>query len=243
MKTGQIDLRLEIKRLINNRFRCEAFLGEDIPELQDKARRERRGLDIELDAARKADSILIILGSPGTISEVTAFGLDTEIKSKIRVFNDLKYKNIDTFVNLAISNLLEENQIQYVDGLTEGKCLTTDFVQSVDAMLSRQAYHKLGKEGRIQPKLSFEEFILLASVCATQPATYQDIHQLVLFSETQLRQTFSSLFSKKLIQKSGDQKYTPTSKAWANLSKSTIFDIAAARSAWLFKKAKNQSRV
>lgn len=233
-KTGQIDLRLEIKRLINNRFRCEAFLGEDIPEFKDPLLKASSGLDIELRAARKADSILIVLGTPGTIAEVTAFGLDPNIKPKIRVFNDSEFKGATTFVNLAVSNLLEESQIQYVTGLLSGGGLTVDFVKSIDSMLAQQSFNKLVREKRIQTTLGYEQFVIISAICATSPTSYQDLVEITALKEHHFRQALEALFKKDfLIQNSGN-KYEPTKLAKDEIPRGVAFDIAAARSAWMF---------
>lgn len=234
-KTGQLDLRTEVKRFLNNRLLVEAFLGEDIEDMQDPQKKEKSSLDIEIAAAKRCELILIFLGSPGTISEVTAFGMEPDVKNKVHVFNDENFKDKTTFVNLALNNLLSNSQVSYLKGLTDGSCITDKLLKELDAIVAEKSFHYLIKQKRLHTELTFDEFAVFTTVSVAAPVSYSSLCSLIHLPESRIKGGLAGLFKKELIRLTNAKAYEPQNIAPLKfLSRQCLFDIASARAAYLY---------
>jgi hypothetical protein len=83
------------------------FLAEKIFPLLQKEGHKENILDIEHDISKFSDQILIVLESFSAFAELGAFS-HKELREKIIVINDVKFKDADSFINLGPIKAIEE---------------------------------------------------------------------------------------------------------------------------------------
>lgn len=127
------DLRKQVARLLQHRMGCRAFLGEEIEQLRFGPQPDVNHLTIEVQEATQSDLVVMFLGSEGTLSEVTAFAMSEAINPKVVVFNDIQYRDVDSFVNLGPLRLLRKDQIIYYDVADE--IPSVDLVKHLDKIV------------------------------------------------------------------------------------------------------------
>lgn len=202
----RFDLRIQVKRLLEGRMGCKSFLGEDIAELTETPRPDKDHLTIEVKEAKKSDLIVMFLGSPGTLAEVTAFAMNRDTNKKLVVFNNIKYKNDKSFINLGPLRLLPRENVIFYD--PEAETTTAEVVVHLDKILARTWFGVYASHYLPSAALSFEQFILLCVVYAAFPVRYAELGELFPFNEKAFRDALKALFLGKFIQKQED-KFIP----------------------------------
>ena len=179
------DLRHSLKKFLKKRIRCEPFLGEEIPDLL-RFNLDRDHLTVELKEAAKSHLIIMFLGSPGTFSEITAFVMTKGINKKLLVFNDEKFKDLKSFLNLGPLKLLLNDQKIYYNG----KNIVESYnrvLKAVDWKIADFAFNRNKQNGVIPQAVDFYSFILIGTLFVSQPIKYHDLSNLYPSTEHRLR--------------------------------------------------------
>ena len=206
----QYDLRTQVRWLLEQHMGCRAFFGEDIAEFKNP-KVDRDHLTIEVTQAINSDLILMFLGSPGTMAEVTAFAMNKQVSEKTVVFNNKKYHKVKSFINQVPLKLLpKENVIPYD---AESNEPTLELVKHLDLILAKTWYKRILTQ--MAPlimlslkNLSFEEFICLALIYSTFPVRYKALNDYYPDSEASLKKSLEFLFNEQFI-KEEEKKYIP----------------------------------
>lgn len=85
------------KNLPHTRF----FLAERMLDTLKKEGHSANLIDIESEICNFADNIIIVLESPSAFAELGAFAHHMELRKKIIVINDLRFKDTESFINLG----------------------------------------------------------------------------------------------------------------------------------------------
>lgn len=202
----RFDLRFQVKRVLENRMGCSAFLGEDIAELKGPPKPDRDHLTIEVKEAANSDLVVMFLGSAGTLAEVTAFAMDREINPKVVVFNAAKYKDDKSFINLGPLKLLRPDRVIYYDA--DETVPSVQIVRHLDRILANLRFHRAGIQNVFTPALGFESWVALSLIYATFPVRYQELSELFPWDDARLRQALSELFNADYVAKQ-EAKYLP----------------------------------
>lgn len=200
------DLRKQVKRLLETRMGCKAFLGEDIAELKYGPKPNVNHLTIEVREATQSDMVVMFLGSPGTIAEVTAFAMDRKINSKVIVFNDAKFEDSASFVNRGPLKLLSEDQIIYYDATAEVP--SVELVRHLDTLFARKRFEYTIADSSPPCELGFDAWIALCLVFASYPVKYEGLANLFPWQERRLRRALKVLFAAKWLEER-EAKYVP----------------------------------
>ncbi|HLP84908.1 MAG TPA: hypothetical protein VK157_11215 [Phycisphaerales bacterium] len=196
------DVRRQIQWFIKSILACDAFLGEDIPALL-RPKISDDHLSIETEAAERANVIAMLLGSPGTIAELTAFVLNPQLRPKLLVFNELKYKGEKTFLNLGPLKLLDDNSLIWLpedETAALQVILASIDLRAAQCLLSRRAPSKLA--------LTTDEYITLLYVHILHPIGYKDLTSAIPLASKQVDMALRSLFSYKVLKKSDNLYWT-----------------------------------
>ncbi len=229
----RFDLREQVKRLLQSRMGCSPFLGEDISEFQQAPRPDTDHLSIEVKFAEQSDLIIMFLGSPGTLAEVTAFAMNRNTNRKVVVFNDIKFKDEKTFINLGPLKLLPKgSQVFYDTSLG----LTPEVVMHLDRIVAKTWFDMHSLEHVLSPTLAFAEFIVLAIIYASYPVRYTELNQLCPFPEQTVLDALKVLFARSLLREE-EKKYLPRGKLDTRRIKGNVVtDIANVRAKLMNKR-------
>jgi hypothetical protein len=212
------DLRRQLRHELNRKMGCDAFLGEEI-----------EGLD-DVRVKKKGDLIVIFLGSAGTIAEVTAFALNNKLHDKLVVFNPIKFRDSDSFINHGPLRLLDQDSIIYYDpaqSVSRGRVLS-----DIDLRIARQWYLKSERAARLLQPLTFEEYVTLCGIYVSHPISYAELCE-VIGSEKIVRPSLTKLFQIGMI-KEEKKTYLPQMPIDAlGVSPSAALDISRVRLAVL----------
>ena len=237
----RFDLRIQVKGLLEGQMGCEAFLGEDIAELSAPPRPDRDHLTIEVKEAGQSDLILMFLGSPGTIAEVTAFAMDGRTNSKLVVFNEAKYKDQKSFINLGPLRLIPPDRILYHEGVSGTP--TVQLVRQLDQIVAREWFERSGIGARFDRALSFDAFVCLAILMAAFPVRYKELVKLSPLDEHTLTRTLKELFQRSLIRLE-EKKYVPQVRLEElPIGGESVVDIARARAGLLSQRMRDPEAV
>ncbi len=237
----RFDLRTQVKRLLEGQMGCEASLGEDIEELSVPPRPDQNHLTIEVKEAARSDLIFMFLGSPGTIAEVTAFAMDERVNSKLVVFNQAKYKDQRSFINLGPLRLIPSSRIVYYDGASDSP--TVQLVSQLDQIVAQKWFHKSELGTRFSPALPFEAFVCLAILLSAFPVRYKELVELFPLDERTLKRALGELFKAHLISED-EKKYLPqVAVGDLPIDGESVADIARTRAALLSRRMKDPDAV
>lgn len=241
------DLRHQLKGVLDNRMGCDAFLGEQIADLKIKTNKDL--LTIEVAQAQQSDLIVVFLGQPGTISELTAFAMDEKINPRLLVFNDEKYKGKETFLNRGPLSLLNERQIVHFD--PSGNTAAPDIVTHVDYAIAHawfNAYNELKPFSSLRlagQKLLFEDFLTLCVIHASHPVRWEHLTSLlpILKGKNGLQLQLRHLIDLGLVKKVGN-RYLPTVNIQKlGLPTGIVSDVGKVRMSVLDKKLRSPEGV
>lgn len=204
------DLREQVRWLLENKMGCKAFFGEEIEEFK-KPKIDRDHLTIEVKHATQSDLILMFLGSPGTMAEVTAFALNEQVCKKTVVFNNKKYQKAKSFINQGPLKLLPKENVVHYD--VESHEPTLELVKHLDLILAKTWYKRILKQLDPLTTLplenpSFEQFICLVIIYSTFPVHYKLLKDFYPDNEASLNEALKYLFENRLI-KEEQKKYIP----------------------------------
>ena len=207
----QYDLRTQVRCLLEKNMGCKTFFGEEIEDFKNP-KVDLDHLTIEVTQAKKSDLILMFLGSPGTMAEVTAFAMNKQVSEKTVVFNNKKYHKVKSFINQGPLKLLpKENVIPYD---AESNEPTLELVKHLDLILAKTWYKRILT--RMAPftmlplkNLSFEEFICLALIYSAFPVRYETLNEYYPDSEASLNKSLEFLFNRQFIKKE-EKIYIPS---------------------------------
>lgn len=206
----QYDLRTQVRWLLEKHMGCRAFFGEDIEEFKNP-KVDLDHLTIEVTQAIKSDLILMFLGSPGTMAEVTAFAMNKQVSKRTVVFNNKKYHKVKSFINQGPLKLLpKENVIPYD---AESNEPTLELVKHLDLILAKTWYKRILTQMAPSTQLpltnlSFEQFLCLAIIYSTFPVRYKALEFFYPANEASLNKALKYLFDKRFI-KEEEKKYIP----------------------------------
>lgn len=201
------DPRRQMKYIMERRMGCSPFLGEDIERLR-KPVLDKDHLTIEVDEAEKSDLVVMFLGSPGTFAEVTAFAMTPHINPKLVVFNQAKFKQEKTFINLGPLRLLKKDQVLFYEN--EEDLLSAEVLRHVDSIVAATWFRKGGMSAALGLELTFEEFVVFATIYAAYPLRLVELKSLLAGYEIRLNDLLRSLFDKGVLDKR-EKKYVPCS--------------------------------
>lgn len=237
----QYDVRSQVGWLLEKHMGCKTFLGEDIPDFK-QPKIDKNHLTIEVTHAKTSNLILMFLGSPGTMAEVTAFAMDKQVGQKTVVFNNKKYHGKKSFINQGPLKLLpKENVIPYD---AESNEPTLELVKHLDIVLAKTWYKRAPIAWIPSVKLSFEQFICLAIIYSTFPVRYKDLECFYPYSEILLNETLKFLFDRRIIKKV-EKKYIPRQSSDRKLCffREHLDDIGKVRLNLLGKRLKDEDVV
>jgi len=206
----QYDLRTQVRCLLEKNMGCKTFFGEEIEDFKNP-KVDLDHLTIEVTQAKKSDLILMFLGSPGTMAEVTAFAMNKQVSEKTVVFNNKKYHKVKSFINQGPLKLLpKENVIPYD---AESNEPTLELVKHLDLILAKTWYKRILTQMVLLTmlplkNLSFEEFICLALIYSTFPVRYKALNDYYPDGEASLKKSLKFLFVEQFIKKD-EEKYIP----------------------------------
>jgi len=184
---------------------CDPFLGEDIRELR-TPRPNRNHLTVEVEEATRSDLVVMFLGSPGTLSEITAFAMNADVNPKLVVFNDSRYKDRVSFVNLGPLKLLPPGRLIHYDAI--GESPSVELVRHLDVIVASTHFERAKAGTAFSPTLSFRDWITLCLIYVSYPVRYQDLSDLFPWEEPGLRQALRTLFDRDYIALR-EKKYAP----------------------------------
>lgn len=193
------DLRLQLKKVLQNQMGCTPFLGEDISELK-KLKPSADYLTIEVKEAQQSDLIIIFLGAPGTIAELTAFALDKTINKRLIVFNEKRHVNSTSFINLGPMKLLPKERVFYYDN--KDNAMTPELKGHMDKLVS--AIHFERHPQYFKPGSDLMSFFLMAEVIARNPVRPVELESCFPWSEVNYRTILKTLFESGLVKKKLD---------------------------------------
>lgn len=222
-----IDLRFQVKRLLANRMGCHGFLGEEIEEFR-QTQTDSDHLTIEVREAVRSDLILMFLGSPGTIAELTAFVLNPKTNPKILVFNDKEHRGRKSFINAGPLKLLGSDRVVFYD--PHEVVPDRNVITQIDRFLAKEWYRRSRVcERAIERDLTFESMMTMLMIYALFPVRNRDLEDYAQFKGKSLNQALTTLFDRGLIRKE-EKKYLPSVEIseW-NLPGGAIADIGRAR--------------
>jgi len=220
------DLRFRVKRILRDKMGCSAFLGEEIEDIRKSTKVHRDQLTIEVGEARQSDLVLMFLGSPGTIAEVTAFAMDQDITRKLFVFNDIRYKDAESFINFGPLRLLGDEQVIYYE--PNSREPSDELVERIDVAVARIWYNKSKLEDSFDFEMAFETFVTIACIYAAFPVRYAELLDLLPLNERTVRGALNNLFTQNLIE-TAENKYLPTEPLQALPLGRATYDVARSR--------------
>jgi len=206
----QYDLRTQVRWLLEKHMGCRALFGEETEEFKNpKVNRDH--LTIEITQAIKSDLILMFLGSPGTMAEVTAFAMNKQVSEKTVVFNNKKYHKVKSFINQGPLKLLPKDNVIPYDA--ESNEPTLELVKHLDLILAKTWYKRILTRMACLTmlslmNLSFEQFICLAIIYSTFPVRYKALELFYPANEASLNKALKYLFDERFI-KEEEKKYMP----------------------------------
>lgn len=236
----RFDIRMQLKNLIQSRFGCDAFLGEDIEALKGAIKIDRDHLTIEVQEAKKSDIIIMFLGSVGTISEVTAFALAEDTRSKTIVLNDEKFRKEKSFLSQGPLKILPREHIIYYDSQQAG--LSLAIIKKIDELIAQKWFERRYRRYRLHG-FNFYNYLTLAFILALYPVRYSELKDIAPLSEQNLRSALKPLFDKKVIREE-EKKYLPN-RSWNDmpLVPEQISDITRMRAELMSKRILDQDIV
>ncbi|QKK07598.1 MAG: hypothetical protein HND58_05070 [Planctomycetota bacterium] len=185
---------------MSERFGCNAFLGEDIPEFSAaKPRVSKDHLSIEVEWAERSDLIVMFLGSAGTISEITAFAMTQSINPKLLVFNDERYRSASSFLTQGPLRLLQPTQKHYY--ANADSILDVEVLRAVDIALSQAWYRKKPESLTTIREANYYDAMTLANVCALYPVRYGELREHLPWPERRLLSALKKLVANGLLAK------------------------------------------
>lgn len=114
-------LDFSLKNLPNAKF----FLAESIFNILAEEGIRSNFLDVENDLSKFADHVILVLESESTFCELGAFATNQELRKKLIVINDSRYKKSESFINTgplqAISEISSGKNILYYKMDDQGK--------------------------------------------------------------------------------------------------------------------------
>lgn len=155
------------------------FIAEKMFSVLQEEGKEGNMLDIENEILEFTDNIVVVLESPSSFAELGAFSHNSELRKKLIVINDSKFRDSKSFINMGPIKAIEE---------TSGKDYIISYKMNEDGVCKLDAigdtYAPLSKilEGPAQTRL-FE-----ADLGECNPATNFSkksammVHDLVYFS-------------------------------------------------------------
>ena len=202
----RFDLRVQVKRVLNERWGCRAFLGEEIDPRRVAPRVDADILSIEVHEAASSDLVVMFLGSPGTIAEVTAFALDAGINKKLVVFNDAIRQHERSFLNRGPLRLIDRERLIYYDARSDMP--SPRLLVQLDKVIAAAWFRKHDLQTAFAVPLQFPSFAALALIYALYPVRYRELRALYPFDEDLLRSVLRELFDRHLVQQH-ERKYVP----------------------------------
>jgi len=177
------------KNLPNVKF----FIAEDVFEILMKEGHKANLLDRENDISKFADKILIILESNGAFCELGAFSYPKDLRSKLIIINDERYKKSSSFIRLgpleAIKEVGGDGRIIYYK-MTEEPDDVPDAIGKTFSQLTK-ALHPMSSSSRFgtvslskcNPNKSFEKDTICFIhdlIFFTGPITYNELVKIVI---------------------------------------------------------------
>lgn len=190
-KRRQILLNFSTRHLPHTKF----FLAESIFTVLEAEGHKTNLLDIENDLSNFADFVIVVLESESTFCELGAFAIHKELRKKLIVVNDYKYRKSESFINLgpvkAISEITDGKHILYYkmdkDGKFHGDSIG-DVFSSMHKLLHKEPKVRRNRVVECNPNLFFTKDSL------------RFIHDLVFFASPislpELSRVIKILFSK-----------------------------------------------
>ncbi len=203
------DPRHVLKRILEDRFGCNGFLGEEIPEISPdgyKPSVSQDHLTIEVKWAEDSDLIIMFLGSPGTIAELTAFALNDNVNPKLLVFNHSEFRNVKSFISQGPLKLLQAEQRQFYE--SDAALLAESSIRAIDVAVS-QAWHRSSLSHYDSILSSYHSLMALCVIYSLFPVTYASLKNRMPWSEKKLLNALGSLNDAGLITKKG-KAFEPT---------------------------------
>jgi hypothetical protein len=229
---GPDDLREQIRSVLKRNMFAQGFLGEDIDKELQSLKPDADHLTLEIQAAVRSEVIVIFLGSPGTVSELTAFSLDQKLNKKLVVFNHIKYKDHQSFINKGPMKLLQPEQIIYYDSDND-KIPFEDIVKHLDRAIASRRYLLMQQRRVFGFIMDYPPFIASALVAACHPMSYRRLAEFFPASDRSLRETLRSVIAGNIVAVDADQ-YVPGDRMWSLFSDRHLRDnIASVRLRYL----------
>lgn len=133
--TGKTD---SFRHLLNIEFQKYAKFNVVYPEFIFATllnQKESNLLELEDELANYVDLIIIPLEGQGTLAEIGAFAVNKKLLPKIIAINDIRYKNVKSFINLGPIDLIKKTNSSNLFYFTKGeeKDILEDLVDSISS--------------------------------------------------------------------------------------------------------------
>ena len=84
------------------------FIAEEMFSILQKEEKEGNMLDIENEISEFTDNIVVVLESPSSFAELGTFSHNSELRKKLIVINDSKFRDSESFINMGPIKAIEE---------------------------------------------------------------------------------------------------------------------------------------
>lgn len=172
-------------------------------------------LDLENFLAESVDSVVILLEGPGAIAELGAFSNHQDLRSKLLVVVDKKYRSAKSFIMLGLIKLLQrhdKNSVLFFD-------LNSPDIEQLAGLVRNRIYRTYSqKEVLVQPNnpINAQDY-LLASLFIMEPLNLAGVARTLRAASLPGRQdptivarTSLSVLENKGFVSLADQQYTIT---------------------------------
>lgn len=239
------DKRIQIKRFLNSRMGCDAFLGEDIKEIKKPPTIDADALTIEVKEAVNSDLVFLFLESLGTTAEFTAFVLNEKIVDKLIVFNNEEYKSpakpsFLTLGPLKVLELRKPGNVFYYSPKQLRNGMSDEVTAYLDGAISKVWFNKCIEFGGLPDIWTFESFVAMASIYAFHPISTDDLASLLVkrLTPEEIFKGVKELVDREIIPRRQKRSIVHPLVSLESLDLSTGFqnDIGACRSRFLYER-------
>ena len=138
--TGRTD---SFRHLLNTEFQKYAKFNVVYPELIFATllnQKDSNLLELEDELASYVDLIIIPLEGQGTLAEIGAFAVNKKLLPKIIAINDIRYKNVKSFINLGPIDLIKKTNPNNLFYFTKGR--EKDILKNLIDSISSKRFQK-----------------------------------------------------------------------------------------------------
>jgi len=218
-------MRFELKDAIKNTKSSDhynVYMPEDIFLELLMGYKKYDSLSLENILAKSVNSIVIPLQSPGTFTELGAFSNKDELKNKLIVINNPKYKSKKSFINTGPIMYLQQNTKSVVLNRIYDRSHLKSLAKEIRMNTRQIAESNLVEYSLKNPLSSFNFYLALVFVLG--PIKKANIEEIIKELDSSLEATIvnetviNSLINQRKIIMNNEEEYSLTKKAFYEIS-------------------------